>query len=178
MSRISLSEESVPKRKAIIPIGPSIAYIPLTKGQYALVEVEDVAELAPWNWSATWIANKRCFGARRFQNGIGIAMHQQLCPVDAGMVPDHRNGNSLDNRRCGNLRPATNRQNLYNSRRRQDNTSGFKGVSFRKRIGMYSAEIKIDGKTKHLLSTPDLELAAAAYREAAVKAAGEFARFE
>lgn len=38
-------------RQAMRVIGPSIAYIPLTRGMMACVEVEDVHELTQYTWS-------------------------------------------------------------------------------------------------------------------------------
>lgn len=166
-----------PKRRPLFVIGPSIAYIPLTRGQFALIEVADAAELCRWNWSAMWRRSTGSFSAVRGLRVGTIAMHQQLCPVAPPLCPDHRNGNTLDNRHHGNLRPATNRQNVYNSKRRKTNRAEAKGV-WEYRPGFYRAAIMIAGKNKHLGCFPSRELAHGAYRTAAAEIAGEFARFE
>ena len=169
-------------RPPIVPIGPSIAYIPLTKGEFALVDIEDLPEIGRWNWSAFWIRNKKCFGAhragRRGRAGARppMMMHQVIMPLTNGTIPDHINGNSLDNRRV-NLRAATNRQNLYNSRLRADNSTGKKGVTFIKHKGVYAASIKVMGKTRYLGQHKTCESAHEAYCKAAIEIAGEFARF-
>ena len=81
-----------------------------------------------------------------------------------GMQVDHRNGDGLDNRRC-NLRIVTVSQNQHNSKIRCDNSTGFKGVSFNKRISKYTSQIQIEGKRVFLgyFNTP--EDAAKAYQE-------------
>jgi len=88
---------------------------------------------------------------------------------------DHANGTRDDNR-WANLREATQSQNLANSSRRSDNTSGFKGVGQRR--GRWRAQIRKDGRRIHLgtFSTP--EAAHAAYLKAANDHHGEFARAE
>lgn len=88
---------------------------------------------------------------------------------------DHINGVRDDNRWC-NLRSATMSQNCFNSRKRQNKNykSKYKGVSryYRK----WMASIRVNGKTLRL-GTFDSELDAhAAYRDAAILVAGEFAR--
>lgn len=88
---------------------------------------------------------------------------------------DHINGVRDDNR-IANLRIATRSQNLWNSRRHFDNSSGFKGVSFDKNRRQWQAHICVAGKVIHLgrFSTP--EEAHAAYLAAALKYFGDFAR--
>lgn len=82
-----------------------------------------------------------------------------------------KTNNSLVNLRC-----ATRRQNNCNVGRRRDNTSGIKGVQFRKR--RWLAYISVDGCQTYLGSFRTADAATAAYRDAAVRTQGEFATFE
>lgn len=88
---------------------------------------------------------------------------------------DHINCVRNDNRWC-NLREANLRQNAGNSGVRPDNKSGYKGVSWHKKLSKWRAQINISGKLTHLglFSTP--EEASAAYLKAAQDHFGEFAR--
>lgn len=90
-------------------------------------------------------------------------------------IVDHKDGNKSNNA-LTNLRSATKSQNVRNQKRRSDNTSGFKGVSFSNARKKWWAYIYIDGKTKHLGYFKTAEDAHAAYCEAAEKFFGEFAR--
>ena len=94
--------------------------------------------------------------------------------MPAGTIPDHRNGDGLDNRRS-NLRPATNQTNLMNRGPQVNNTSGFKGVIFDKRSDAWRAQIKVDGRYIYLGCLDSKIEAAEAYNEAANKVFGEFA---
>lgn len=87
---------------------------------------------------------------------------------------DHINGNPSDNR-LSNLRVATRSQNLRNTRLRRDNKAGFKGVSFHRGAGRWTAQIGAGrtGRYLGLFDTP--EEAHAAYLAAARDAYGEFA---
>jgi hypothetical protein len=86
---------------------------------------------------------------------------------------DHINGNRLDNRWI-NLRPATASQNSGNSKRRSDNSSGFKGVYWNKRDNKWQARIGADCKYLGLFDCP--AAAYFAYVIAADKRFGEYAR--
>jgi hypothetical protein len=86
---------------------------------------------------------------------------------------DHQNGDGTDNR-WANLRLATSSLNAANSRRRSDNTSGFKGVS-RCRGARWRASIQLNGKFKHLGHFDTPEEAHAVYCAAAANYFGEFA---
>lgn len=88
---------------------------------------------------------------------------------------DHRNGDRSDNR-WSNLRAATHQQNILNAKKARNNTSGYKGVSWHKAAGKWSAYITLDGKKKHLGLHPTSEAAHAAYMAAAKAAQPEFAR--
>lgn len=69
---------------------------------------------------------------------------------------DHENVDATDNR-WFNLRKATAQENSFNRRKRVDNTSGFKGVSFNKQSGTYQAYIYKGGKkfSLGLYKTPE-----------------------
>lgn len=57
---------------------------------------------------------------------------------------DHRDGNKL-NDRWDNLRPATNGQNIQNSKLRKDNSTGVKGVTWCPHHKSYRAVITANG---------------------------------
>lgn len=95
-----------------------------------------------------------------------------------GEVPeeiDHCNGVRNDNR-IENLRPATRLENQWNSAKPITNTTGFKGVSWNKRLGKYMAQIRINGRQTYLGLFTDPSAAHDAYMAAANKNFGQFAR--
>lgn len=88
---------------------------------------------------------------------------------------DHRDLNATNNS-WANLREATRSQNCYNQGARTNNTSGYKGVSWHKASGKWTAQTRINGKAAHLGLFGTAELAHRAYIEAAREHHGEFAR--
>lgn len=159
--------------------------IPLSNGGYALVDREDVPIVSGYVWRIQY----RYYKGKRLNpsavvastpNGI-IKMHRLLTDAPDGMVVDHKNGLALNNTRA-NLRVCTNAENLRNRKRASSNKSGVKGVyvdckspSKGKR---WRAEIQSDGKSQHLGRFRSKAEAAAAYRSAAKRLHGEFARFD
>jgi len=89
-------------------------------------------------------------------------------------MPDHKNRDGLDNR-WDNLRQATSAQNNQNRGLASNNTSGRKGVSWSKSHGQWQAQIKIDGRKKHLGYSSSRDGAHALYVATAIAAWGEFA---
>jgi hypothetical protein len=104
-----------------------------------------------------------------------ISMHREIMkPTDDRFV-DHRNCDSLDNRR-ENLRFATRAENMRNRRKRRNASSQFIGVHFYKPQGNWSGTITHNGK-KIWLGRFESEVAAAkVYDKAAKRYRGEFAR--
>jgi hypothetical protein len=86
---------------------------------------------------------------------------------------DHVDGDTTNNR-IENLRPATQGQNIMNSRLQARNKLGVKGV--RKQGNVYSARIAYKGKEIYLGCFADLELAELVSTEARDLYFGDFAR--
>lgn len=112
-------------------------------------------------------------------SGVTYYLHRLVWQYHHGFVPtmiDHINGKFSDNR-IENLRECTNAQNQYNSPRKANNKSGFKGVAY---CPMYRrpwrARIVSDGKVILLGYFKTKEEAAAAYATHAPSIAGDFAR--
>lgn len=87
---------------------------------------------------------------------------------------DHIDGDSLNNRR-NNLRPCSNQQNQFNSKKQVGTLSKYKGVSMLDRPRPYRSSIQINGETKHLGTFYTEVEAALAYNEAAIEYFGVFA---
>lgn len=87
---------------------------------------------------------------------------------------DHINRNPLDNRKA-NFRAATHQENIRNSSRPKNNTSGFVGVSLDRKTNKWKAYITIDYKQKALGLFADKADAIKARFEAENKYFGEFA---
>ena len=88
---------------------------------------------------------------------------------------DHINGNKSDNR-IENLRSASRSENQINIGIRLNNTSGYKGASWKSRNGKWQSQIQLNGKTKYLGLYNTAEEAGAAYDNASRKYHGEFGR--
>lgn len=152
-------------------------FVPLTKDQLAVIDETD-ADLLAFKWCASK-SGKAFYAQRAVKRADGVWTIERLHRVIAARMgisgnPDHKNRDSLDCRR-ENLRPATPSQNSANRSRQSNNTSGFKGVSFRRRAGKWRADIKVHGKQRSIGLFSDPVEAARAYDEAAKKTFGEFA---
>ena len=81
---------------------------------------------------------------------------------------DHIDQNSLNNK-IENLREATKSQNSQNQNKKKSNTSGYKGVYWRKDVKKWSSQISVNYKCKNLGVFMTKEEAYEAYQEAAAK---------
>ena len=153
--------------------------IQLTQGNKTFVDDVD-ADLAASKWH-TWKGknNKTCYAKRNVRRPDGtrtnVFLHQEIARR-MGIVgnPDHIDRDGLNNRRS-NLRPDPNGHNQANRGRQKNNTSGYKGVSWKNGKGKWVAQIQVDGKRRHLGYFEDPIEAAKAYDRAALQHQGEFA---
>jgi hypothetical protein len=117
---------------------------------------------------------------QHYQVGLGghrYCLHRIIWKIVTGKEPiatiDHKDGDALNNR-WKNLRLATMLEQNWNTGRRKDNTSGYKGVS--KNHGRWFAQIAIEGTQRWLGYFATAQEAAAAYQVAARKLHGGYYR--
>lgn len=145
----------------------------LTSREHVLVDDDDYARLAAHRWCPS--VNLHTTYAMRSVAGRTIYMHREILQPDAAMHVDHIDGNGLNNQRA-NLRPATMAQNLANQRRRSDNTSGIKGVTWDRQTQMWRAQIHVHGKHVCLGRYRELDDARQARCHASARYFGELSR--
>ncbi len=152
--------------------------IPLGEGKYALVDQQDFYWVNNFHWCING-RGEQFYAVRNILTKHGktklVRLHREIMKPPAGLLVDHHNCDTLDNRR-ENLRLATPAQNMQNRRKRKNTSSQFIGVSFHKNSKVWVVQIVHNGK--HIwLGRFDSEIEAAkAYDEAARKYHGEFAR--
>jgi hypothetical protein len=103
------------------------------------------------------------------------SLHRFILNTPDNKQVDHIDGNPLNNKRS-NLRLCTPLQNMRNQKTPISNTSGFKGISWRKDTCKFGAYIGVNGKKKHLGYFQDIEDALKVRQEAEQEYFGEFNR--
>ena len=106
-----------------------------------------------------------------------ISIHRLITNCPDGLVVDHINGNTLDNRKS-NLRVCSNMENVWNSAVRDNNKSGVSGVCFISKRHSYEVTIGYKKKRIYLGRYKNYDDAVRARKEAERKYYGEFARAE
>lgn len=125
------------------------------------------------------IFNKSCQGYLRLKiAGKNYYLHRVCWFLHHGEWPtewiDHINGNKSDNR-LENLRVVSSSQNSANRPLAVNNTTGYKGVVYRKAFNKYLVRVGANPRTI-VGYFESLEEAARAYNEAAKELYGEYAR--
>lgn len=149
----------------------------LSLGKVAIVDESDFAFLSQWKWCAHRGENGLWY-AVRYDHGP-ILMHRVLLGLErgSGKEVDHRNHDTLDNRRS-NIRICTRTQNQQNRsgwiRKDSKKPSRFKGVFWDQRRGQWNTQIRVN-KRKIQKGFNDEAAAAHHYDELAKLYFGEFA---
>lgn len=151
--------------------------IPLTRGCCALVDDEDYEALVAHRW-VTFRKGNLFYAGRNARQPDGSRkyqfMHRIILDAPAGLQVDHVNHDGLDNRRV-NLRLAPGSLNHANARPIPNRTSPYKGVSWGRAHGKWTASIRIDGRSRNLGSFDYEWDAARVYDDAAREAWGAYA---
>jgi hypothetical protein len=103
-----------------------------------------------------------------------IRMHRLIMGANEEQVVDHIDHDGCNNKKS-NLRFVSSKESMANTRKHSDGLTGFKGVTFQKKKGLYHARIRVDGKLISLGRSKNPIIAAEKYNKAALKYFGEFA---
>jgi hypothetical protein len=167
-----------------------IQYIKSINGDIAIISIdghdvyidkEDIKTVMKVRWvlkrdKIPYIVNYSHKGNGKTNKTYSLFLHRYLLNAQKSELIDHINMNTLDNRKC-NLRFCSKSDNSCNVGKRKTNTSGYKGVSWDNRQKKWRAVIVKNRKQIHIGYFSNPETAYAAYREAAKRLHGEFARF-
>lgn len=137
-----------------------------------LIDTEDYKRVKNYRWCLD--ANGYVMTNNKLER-TSIKLHRLILNIENSKFhTDHINHNPLDNRRV-NLRICTCSENVRNQRRRRDNHSGYKGVSWDKDRQKWRAYINHCFKRTHLGLFENKIEAAKTYDTAAKELFGEFA---
>lgn len=127
---------SKPRRIPVIREDGTIL-IPLNLGYVTIVDWEDV-----WVCGRGWSARLSEDGVPYVYSADGKSLHREILGlrVKDGLIGDHINGDTLNNRR-DNLRAVTPAGNSRNIKMNIKNTSGYPGVSWHKRDRHWRAQL-------------------------------------
>jgi len=153
--------------------------IKLTQDKVAIVDDADFNFLNRFKWCVCRGKGNYYYAYRhkKMENGrqLFVLMHKEILNPPSEMETDHRDGNTLNNRRK-NIRICTRTENQRNRKPNRNSRSAFKGVCWYKQTNRWLSRIYLNGKAKHLGYFMTEEEAAFAYDMAAKKLFGEFAR--
>lgn len=157
------------RRNTNYEMGDSLVIV-TSKGDVILTDLED----RPLVERASWCVSKTGYAVANI-GGKVVKMHRYLLgdSIRDGELVDHRNRNTLDNRRS-NLRPCSHAENMRNVRTSRSNSVGYLGIR-RTKDGKYNVRIVADRKEHHIGNYDSLELAIAARQKAEDRYHGEFA---
>jgi hypothetical protein len=134
---------------------------------FSLVDEDIFEHVSILSWQ---LHSERYAGVKHRRKSWVFLHHLIIGAPPDGLMIDHRNRDTLDNRRA-NLRFASRAQNMQN----RQHWVGFRGVD-QTGPNSWRAAIRADGRRISLGSFATAEAAARAYDEAAVKYHGEFAQ--
>lgn len=157
-------------------LGEGITRVYSANGESFLVDTWLVDDLIrPYYWSTKPKSSKtKPFTPRALINGCRVQLSRYLMGFPEGMEVDHINRDEHDNRLC-NLRICSHSDNLKNLPLDPRSTTGYRGVSWDKRLRKYTAHITVNYKHKYIGQFDTPEEAYEAYCKAAVNYHGEFA---
>lgn len=114
-----------------------------------ILDINDVCKLEGNKWRTVY-KNDKPYLLTGNQKKDKIYFHR-LVMDNPELQVDHINGNTLDNRKC-NLRIVSIQDNMKNLKKKSNNTSGIRGVSFSGRDQQYKVDFTYEGKRMYFKS--------------------------
>lgn len=167
----------MPRKIRPIRVDGNIAFVPLTKGHEAVIDVKDVPMVDGFNWYAKedrrrdgtlgciYAQRNEYLGARRQRT---VHMHRAIMLADPGDEIDHKDRNGLNNTR-DNLRVASKSKNQRNKGVPCNSSSGHVGVVWNKAVSKWQVGIGVDGTRRYIGLFLNIDDAIAARRKAEMK---------
>jgi hypothetical protein len=143
--------------------------VPVGKNDFAIVDDDDLELVSKYAWQAAASGS----GVGLVYAVTRLRMHRLIIQAPSGMMVDHINGDTLDNRRS-NLRLCTNAENQQNTASRKG-SSRFKGVSFNARRKKWYGTFLHMGKFVYCGAWDDEEQCARAVDKKRREVCGDFA---
>ena len=162
-----------------------IVHIPMTRGVEALIDVDDIEKVRPFNWTAR-ISHKLREGFTPSYYAEAhipgdckktVFLHNLLMNPEDGLQVDHIDRNGLNCVRS-NMRFGTQQQNSYNKnppRKVRPYRGVYKSVYDGVEAKTWTAKVMVSGKYIYSYGHQTESEAAEAYNELAKKYHGEFA---
>jgi hypothetical protein len=116
---------------------------------FTVIDTEDLPKLMKYNM--TWFGRQDRSGHMYVWgkwNGGHLHLHRLITDCPEGKLVDHINLDSLDNRKS-NLRIVSHSENMQNLNMKKRNTSGYRGVYFKKSQNKWAAQVRVNGKAIH-----------------------------
>jgi len=180
--------ETYDRITALVQRPDGAVIVPLTQGQFALIDADDEPRVRQHKWFAVRDPNKRgCYYARAKIGGRVVPLHRFILQVDdPKLLVDHRSHDTLDCRksmlRCADrFQSAQNRRSWESSKRtHRHGGSLYEGVyAVLKRNGElhgWQSVIKCRNVRYNIGTFKTPEEAALAYNTKAIELHGEFAQ--
>jgi hypothetical protein len=137
------------------------------------------SEIEKYKWSLTYYGYVVTSWFDKDNKQHNIQLHQAIISLSKQEVPDgyeidHKDRNKLNNLEI-NLRICLHSENGKNQKTSSNNTSGYKGVYWKKTSKKWKVLIRVNNQLVYIGCFTIKEDAAKAYNKAAIKYYGEFA---
>lgn len=152
------------------------------KGQIleALIDTDDLGKVEkyPNTWWAHWNKKTKSFYIHgelyKSKSRKRIRLHRWIMDVPEGMTVDHKNHDTLDNRRSSNLRILTNSENLQNKKGACSRSkTGIRCVWWNKERNKYEVRVGCNKKKYFIGYFDDINLA----EKEAIKAIKKYLKY-
>lgn len=170
MRKHGTTELQIRKRRNTYTLDGDILRVTTSSGVEIIADAKDAESIKKYSWCIS----KTGYAVARIGNKT-VKMHRYILELSNGdgSIVDHKNGNTLDNRRA-NLRVCTKRDNARNCKQPYNSKALHKGIRITPN-GKYEARIMVDRETISLGRYRTLDEAIDARTQAEVRYYGEYA---
>jgi len=152
----------------------AVGVLRVGKKHWTIVDLEDFNYLSSFSWAKKSCHKGKYIYAKLDPQSGNTPLHRFILSALPGEFVDHKNGNTLDNRRA-NLRICNPKENAQNRKVRSDSKTGVKGVTLHK--DGFRVRIQVGKQRKCFGPYNTLEKAKQKYIEKSLEFFKEFSFF-